>query len=87
MPDVADDRDGQTREAPLVLAHRQSVEQPLSRVRHMRFSRGQHTHVRSDIRRDQLGHALLCVTDDHHVHMQRLQRVHRVQHAFALGAG
>ena len=73
-------------EAPLVLPDGERIQQPLRGMRHMRLARRQHAHVRRHVASDQPEHAGLGFADHEHIHVQRFEREHRVQHALALHA-
>jgi hypothetical protein len=84
MRDVADDCDAQVREIRLQLPDREQVEQPLGRMRDVRFTRIQDADVAVYVPRNVGGHAGAGVTHHEHVDLHRLQRVDHVEDAFAL---
>ena len=85
--DVADDCDRKVFEIALVLANRQRVEQPLGRVRDVRFASRDHGSLAVHGAGHLLLDAGLGVADDEDVHLHREQRVGRVEERLALGAG
>src|SRR4051812_4267353 len=55
-------------------------------MRHISLTSRKHAHMRSDIRRYQLRHPRLSIANNHHVNVERLQRINRIQHALAFDA-
>ncbi len=86
MLDVADDGHFESREAALVRANRQHVEQPLCGVRQVRLAGADDRHVRSHMIDQEFRHARFGIANHEYVGVHRLERVNRVQHALALGA-
>jgi hypothetical protein len=86
MPDIPDDGDLEAREAPLVCANRQYIEQALRGMRKVRLAGADHGHMRFHVIDQELGHTRLRVANDEHVRVHRLQRINGVEHALALGA-
>ena len=84
--DVADDGHLEAGKAALVSANGQGVEQPLRGVRHMRLAGADHRHVRRHVVDQEFRHARFGIADHEHVGVHGLERINRVQHAFALGA-
>jgi len=77
VADITHDGDRESLEALLALVHGESIQQPLGRVRHVRFTRGQHAHVGGHVRSHQPEHARFGVADHERVHVQVLQGVDR----------
>jgi hypothetical protein len=70
----------------LVLQDRQRIEQALGGMRHMRLAGRQHADMRRHVRATRSGTSLFGVAQHEHIHVQRLERVHGVEHALALHA-
>src|SRR5882757_3271541 len=86
VPNVSNDCNGQTLEALLVLAHGERVEQTLRWMRDVRLSRRQYAYMRRHICCNESWNTRLGIAYHHHIDVQRLESVDRVQHALALDA-
>ena len=84
MLDVANDRDGQVLEVRVVLANGQKIEQALRRVRNVGLTGIQDTDVVFDMPCDIGRDAVARIANHHDVDLHGLERVDRVEDAFAL---